>query len=180
MVRRGPLAVLATGPLMIAVLTGCSGTSSCGDAAADFSACVHPAHRTANAGALPTFSDGVGMSEWLMYRRNDVRALSYSPRVMHLSAIKNARIDALEVEECAPLKRSSTISHRRWTVADASGDRLGRLAGKLVDGKLTEDPPLKVSAGDCVKTVLAVAVPEDAQPATAHDGPVDTWVLPGD
>jgi hypothetical protein len=166
--------------MTLATLTGCSGTSSCGDASIDLRACAKAAPPTATGEALPSFSEGVGMSEWLMYRGNDVRALSYSRDASEASNNPETRIDALEVEECAPLNRAATITHRGWSLADANGDRLGKLAGKLVSGQLTEDPPQEVMAGHCVKTVLAVVVPRGAKAAAAHDGPVATWVLPSD
>lgn len=164
--------------LSVGALTGCTATPSCGDLAVDVTACG--ATETAPGDALPPFSDGVGMSEWLMYRGNDVRALSYSPSASAVSGGKDTRIDALEVEECAPLEHSATLSHRGWTVTDASGDRVGNHAGKLVNGRLTEDPPITLAAGDCTKTVLALAVSTDAKPATVQDGPEATWVLPSD
>lgn len=171
---------LAAAALLAATgaLAGCTQTPSCGDLAVDVNACAGPV-QTGPTGALPTFADGVGMSEWLMYRGNDVRALSYIADARQVS-VTNARIDVLQVEECAPQDHPATISHDRWALADSSGDSISTVAGKLVDGRLTEDPPLTLAAGDCAKTALALAVPVDAKPATAHDGPVATWVLPSD
>lgn len=162
------------------VLTACTNTPSCGDAAADLSACTGATAPPTEGGALPTFADGVGMSEWLTYRGAAVRALSYFAGASQVSSADTTQVDALEVEECAPGEHTATLSHDDWTVADSSGDRFGTLAGKLVDGQLTEDPPLTLSPGDCAKTTLAFAVPVDGAPATVHDGPVATWVLPSD
>jgi hypothetical protein len=161
------------------VLAGCDSGSSCGQAAAGTMACAKGPD-SSPALALPTFTEGVGMSEWLTYRGADVRALSYAPSRPRVSTRKYSRVDALEVEECAPLKHSVTVSHRYWTVAAAGGDRLGRLIGRLVDGRLAPDRPLRLSAGDCAMTTLAVALPMHAEPAAVHDGPDATWVLPGD
>jgi hypothetical protein len=131
------------------------------------------------AGALPTFTDGVGMSEWLTYRSADIRALSYSARAVPRSASRT-RIDALLVEECAPLEHSVTVDQKLWRVVGAGGGGSWRVAGELVAGEVKPDRPLSLSAGKCAQTTLAIAVPAGGKPATAHYGPVATWVLPSD
>jgi hypothetical protein len=158
-------------------LSGCTSTAACGAAATvDAKACQKPVATAA--GGLPTFTDGVGMSEWLTYRSTDIRALSYSPGVVQRSA--SNRIDALVVEECAPLEHSVTVHQGLWRVTGAGGGKSGRVAGELVAGEVKPDRPLSLSAGKCAQTTLAIAVPAHAKPATAHYGPVATWVLPSD
>jgi hypothetical protein len=174
LIRMAAAAVVTVG-----ALTGCDTGGSCGQATALSTACAKPLAATP-AVALPTFTAGVGMSEWLTYRGADVRALSYASSRLRVSTRNNSRVDALLVEECAPLKRSVTVSHRYWYVDAAGGDRVGRLVGMLVKGRLAPDRPVTLSAGDCAMTTLAVALPMNADPAVVHDGPNATWVLPGD
>jgi hypothetical protein len=143
----------------------------------DARACSKPVATEAK--ALPTFTDGVGMSEWLTYRSTDIRALSYAPRAVQGPASRT-RIDALLVEECAPLEHSVTVDQKLWRVVGAGGGKSARVAGELVAGKVKRDRPLSLPPGKCAQTTLAIAVPAGAKPATAHYGPVATWVLPSD
>lgn len=123
----------------------------------------------------PTFTQGVGVSEWLPYRGLSVRVLSYRPGPEPSSSARD-RIDQLLVEECAK-GAEVTVTHESWAVADGADTTLGHADGKYVNGSPTEDPPMDLAPGTCTKTVLAVGVPAGSKAVYVHDGANTTWVL---
>jgi hypothetical protein len=181
---------VATTPLVL-VVTSCSGSadssggpsssdSQSGDrgptASAPHSIASTPPTVAPTSAGLPTFTEGVGLSEWLPYDDLTVRVLDYEPAVVPATG-SGDRIDSIEVEECASRARPATVTHQSWSLADTSDVTLGLAGGKLVDGTPTEDPPLHLEAGECAKTFLAIGVPADSRAVFAHDGPDTTWVL---
>lgn len=187
MTEQGSVARMLIGLTLVGVaaLTGCSAaqeTARCPNATATQAACAKltpPAPpESGGAGGLPTFSEGVGLSEWLPYRDYDVRVLSYSTYAARASQ-PQSRIDSVLVEECGPSDQAVAVVHNGFTVADGAGRAVGSFAGQLVSGDVTEDPPRRLAPGTCAKTVLAMALPRSADPATVHDGSTITWVLPG-
>lgn len=125
---------------------------------------------------IPTFTEGVGMSEWLPYKDLSVRVIQYTASVVPTSG-SGDRVDGVEVEECAKGPGPATVSHQSWSLTDADGQTLGLAGGKIVDGSPTEDPPLHLAPGECAQTILSIGVPADATAVYVHDGPDNTWVL---
>jgi hypothetical protein len=135
-----------------------------------------PPSTAATVSELPTFTEGVGLSEWLSYRDVNVRVLDYQVGPAPTSG-SGERVDQLQVEECAPASGPVTVTHQDWALADASDVTLGLAGGKFVGGSPTEDPPLSLDAGECATTLLAVGVPVESVAVFAHDGPDTRWVL---
>ena len=201
--RVGPLGRVSTTGVAAAlgavVLAGCSGeldarthadaTTTAAGPTSQATKTASPPHTTATASGptssntvaqtvtgIPTFTEGVGMSEWLPYKNLSVRVIEYTASVAPAPGFRD-RIDAVQVEECAKGPGPATVSHQSWSLTDAEGKTLGRAGGKIVDGSPTEDPPLQLAAGECAQTILSVGVPTDATAVYAHDGPDNTWVL---
>lgn len=123
---------------------------------------------------LPTFTEGVGMAEWLPFGALDVRAMGYQKA--GASGARDSRIDIVTVEECADTGRS-TVRHTTWHLVDAAGHTLGVAGGKIVGGHPTEDIPRRLDPPHCIQTRLAIAVPPSSVPVAVKDGSHNTWVL---
>jgi hypothetical protein len=124
---------------------------------------------------LPTFTAGVGMSEWLPYGALDVRALSYKKGRVSIGTFRS-RLDVVTVEECADTG-SAVVRHRTWHLVDASGHTLGSAGAKLVGNSPSEDIPQHLTPGNCLQTELVIQVPWRSVPVAVKDGANNTWVL---
>lgn len=137
-----------------------------------------PAHTTREAEPeLPTFTRGLGLSEWRNIDHLGVRVLRYDADALHSA---EARTDVAMVEECAPLHRTAALRHTRWRVVDADGTEIAGPVGKVVDGAPTEDPPATLGPGECATVSLAFEVPDDSDPAAVTYTSHARWVLPDD
>ncbi len=174
-------AVVGLAAVALTVLPGCSGGAGGSGGSADSAqtaSTTGDSTATGTGPTLPTFTEGVGLSEWLPYRDLDVRVLDYDRAGIASDAGADTRVDVVAVEECAHAGADAVVSHRQWRLVDSAGRVLGAAGGKVVGGAPTEDLPLRLDAGSCATTSLTVAVPADADVTAVRDGTDTTWVLP--
>lgn len=123
----------------------------------------------------PALTGGAQLSETLTFGGLEVRAIAYR-KAGFAGGATGTRVDVVAVEECAP-SSPARVQHRTWRLVDAAGRALGVAGGKLVNGFPTEDVPETLSAGQCIRTRLAIGVPAGSTPVAVKDGPDNLWIL---